>query len=373
MKIAMIGQKGIPAGMGGIERHVDELSCRLVKRGYFVTVYNRPWYAHPKAQSRDGVELVFRPSIRTKHLDAISHTFFCILHAVQHNFDVIHFHGVGPALLSWIPRLFAPQIKVVTTFHCIDRRHEKWGGVARSFLLLGEWCTTTFAHEVITVSKTLRTYCFARYKRKSVYIPNGFSTFPSPSRTEEIHILQSFGLGKGEYVLAVSRLVPHKGLHNLIVAFSRLQTTQKLVIVGSGHFTQEYEAQLQALAKQDSRIHLLGEQSDCKTLAALYKNAYLFVHPSAADGMPIAVLEAFSYGRAVLAGNIPEIHELIDDEQFLFQAGDVADLENKLASLLSQPELLQKSGEANKKKALTHYSWDTIVQQVEKVYNDCGV
>lgn len=372
MKIVMIGQKGIPAGMGGIERHVDELSRLLVKQGHHVTVYNRAWYSHTLARSHNGVEIVFRPSIRTKHLDAISHTFFCVLHAVKHDFDIIHFHGVGPALLSWMPRLFAPKIKVVTTFHCIDRRQEKWGIIAKGFLLIGEWCAVTFAHEVITVSKALHTYCLSKYKRESVYIPNGFSTFPSLSSTEELDILRSFGLEKQEYVLAVSRLIPHKGLHHLMLAFARLQTSKKLVIVGSGHFTKEYEKTLQTLADSDERICLLGEQSDLNALATLFKHAYLFVHPSVADGLPIAVLEAFSHERAVLAGDIPEVRELIDDEQFLFQAGDVVDLEHKLAQLLSQPELVEKFGKAGRKHVLAHYNWDTIAQQVETVYNNGG-
>ena len=44
MRIAIIGQKGIPAQGGGIERHVEELSTRLVKLGHVVFVYSRPHY-----------------------------------------------------------------------------------------------------------------------------------------------------------------------------------------------------------------------------------------------------------------------------------------------------------------------------------------
>ena len=48
MKIAMIGQKGIPATYGGIERHVEELTTRVVERGHEVTVYCRPYYSQVK-------------------------------------------------------------------------------------------------------------------------------------------------------------------------------------------------------------------------------------------------------------------------------------------------------------------------------------
>ena len=44
MRIAMIGQKGIPATYGGIERHVEEIGARLAERGHEVVIYARPHY-----------------------------------------------------------------------------------------------------------------------------------------------------------------------------------------------------------------------------------------------------------------------------------------------------------------------------------------
>ena len=51
MKIAVIGSKGLPAKAGGIERHVEELATRLVKRGFDVTAYTRPWYTGSERKS----------------------------------------------------------------------------------------------------------------------------------------------------------------------------------------------------------------------------------------------------------------------------------------------------------------------------------
>ena len=72
MKIAMIGQKGIPATYGGIERHVEEISKRLVARGHEVTVYCRFHYT-PEGGTHKGVRLVRLPSWNTKHLDTATH------------------------------------------------------------------------------------------------------------------------------------------------------------------------------------------------------------------------------------------------------------------------------------------------------------
>src|SRR5262245_8346216 len=79
MKIAMIGQKGIPAHSGGIEQHVQMLSHLLVEHGHEVIVYCRRSYCAEVGENEctTGPIRVFRPSIATKHLDAITHTISC--------------------------------------------------------------------------------------------------------------------------------------------------------------------------------------------------------------------------------------------------------------------------------------------------------
>ena len=109
----MIGQKGIPAMLGGVERHVEELSAHLVMRGHDVTVFCRPHYAEPTPPKRlglrrleapgthRGVRLRLLPSIPTKHLDAITHVSLATLAAVFGEFDIFHYHSIGPALMSF--------------------------------------------------------------------------------------------------------------------------------------------------------------------------------------------------------------------------------------------------------------------------------
>ncbi|MEQ1834567.1 MAG: glycosyltransferase, partial [Candidatus Eisenbacteria bacterium] len=72
MRVAMIGQKGIPATYGGIERHVDEIARRLVPRGIDVDVFCRLYYTPPGSEYHD-IGLLRRPSIHTTHLDTVTH------------------------------------------------------------------------------------------------------------------------------------------------------------------------------------------------------------------------------------------------------------------------------------------------------------
>ena len=47
LRIAMVGQRGLPATYGGIERHVEEIARRLAARGHRVDVYCRYYYTPP--------------------------------------------------------------------------------------------------------------------------------------------------------------------------------------------------------------------------------------------------------------------------------------------------------------------------------------
>ena len=378
MRVAMVGQKGIPAVYGGVERHVEELSARLAEGGFDVTVFCRPWYGNKsevkneKLKIYKGIKLVYLPSLKTKHLDAISHTFLATIYASFGKFDIIHYHGVGPALLSFLPRIFCRKTKIVTTFHCIDRKHQKWGLFAKLMLRAGEWAACRFAHETITVSKTLQQYCSEAYDKDTAYVPNGVNVVESsPSPSSEI--LGKYNLVKDKYLLMVSRLVRHKGAHYLIRAFRDLQEKDaafrdlKLVFAGDSAFTDDYVKELKDSAKDDLNIVFVGFQSG-RPLEDLFLNSLAVVHPSESEGLPIAVLEAMSYGKVVLASDIPENMELIKDYGFSFQNKNVSDLTLKLKELLARQDLGEK-GEKAKKFVADNYSWSYVVSEVKKVYS----
>lgn len=375
MEIAFIGQKGIPAKFGGVERHVHELSQRLVERGFAVTVYGRQWYTERNDSKIDGVKLIHLPSIHTKHLDTITHTALATLHALRHGFDVIHYHGVGPALWSWLPRVLSPQTTVITTFHSIDRKHEKWGLVARLALRLGEWAACRFSHHTIGVSRTICQYARDVYDRDAEYIPNAV---PLYHRTNAANHLKQWGLKPDKYVLMVSRLIPHKGAHYLIKAYQLLQHEEprllgdtKLVIVGDGYYTDNYVRGLKAATDGNPNIVFTGFQTGT-ALTQLYSHARLMVHPSDKEGMPTTVLEGMSYGLPLLLSDIPEHLEFVTgDDSCLFAHGHVRSLQGKLSALLTKSsEERQRHGETNRKLIRDEYEWEQAVDRLVKLYTE---
>lgn len=374
MRIAMIGQKGIPAHYGGVERHVHDLSLYLVKVGHEVTVYSRPWYAGRSVEHVQDVLVQHVPTIHTKHLDTVTHVLLSTIHALFQGFDVMHYHGVGPALFSWIPRIFSPKTKVITTFHSIDRYHQKWGPVAKLVLRLGEWAACVFAHETVTVSQSLQQYCLNEFNTETVYIPNGVDCGEIDT---DATILHEFGLEKGKYLVMVSRLVPHKGAHILIEAFKRLKDEErdnprvrdvKLVIVGGSVHTDSYVEQLYFQAALTPDIVFTGFQSGA-ALNGLYQNALALVHPSFNEGLPLTVLQAMGHARPVLVSSIPEHLELIDDPRVIFKENHVRALEEKFRSFLE----LEKSehdamGARNRAIVESTYNWKVLVLKIVALY-----
>jgi glycosyltransferase involved in cell wall biosynthesis len=373
MKIAIIGQKGVPNIFGGVETHVTELATRLVRAGHTVYAYSRNWYTPKGTRTFNGIRVVRLPSIRTKNLDAITHTLISALHACLFvRPDVYHFHGVGPALLSFIPRFLAPMSKVVVTFHCVDSTHAKWGLFARTMLALGERAAVTFPHETIVVSRVLKGYTAKEYGSKVTYIPNGIT--PRRGAADPI-LLAPYKLEPNGYVAMVSRLVKHKGAHTLIEAWKKAKAMKpeafkdlKLAIIGDSAFTDEYVKELKKMAEGDDSIVFTGYQKG-EALESLFMGARFIVHPSVSEGLPICILEAMSYGKAVVGSDIPEIMEVIaEDHGVPFKAGNADDLAAKIMDLVTDPMHAASVGHVARSFVESDYNWDDISEKTMNVY-----
>lgn len=361
----MIGQKGIPAKFGGVERHVAELSDRLAQNGTDVSVYCRRWYAPENENTK--VKQIFTPTLHTKNLDAIIHTFTSTLHAIFIlKPDIIHYHGVGPALLAWLPRLLSPKTRVVVTFHCIDRTHDKWGNFARIMLRLGEWSACGNADRTITVSESLKRYCTEAYETDTALIPNGVTTMPETSPS----FLNEWNLHPGKFLLFVGRIIRLKGLHTLLIAYRNLPEATRneypLVIVGEGYYSDSYLKELTTLAK-GLPVKFVGNQVG-NPLAALFRHATALIQPSETEGMPIVVLEAAGTGTPVIASSISAHREILGDEGNYFEVKNSYDLTRALEGAIGQIDEIKNAAKNFAPQIQDKYSWDKIVNRTMEVY-----
>lgn len=373
LRIAMIGHKRIPSREGGVEVVVDELSVRMAQMGHHVEAYNRFGH-HVSGKKYDqeygwkgrkfykGVRIYIVPTFRRSSLNAIVYTFFATIMALFHHYDVIHYHAEGPCAMLWLPHFL--KRKVVVTIHGLDWQRAKWGNFASFVIKFGERMAAKYADDVIVLSDNVKQYFADVYHREVTYIPNGINR-PKPQGQTVIE--EKYGLKKDGYFLFLARIVPEKGLHYLIEAFSGLETDKKLVIAGGSSQAMDYMERIHRMAAEDERI-LMTDFVQGQVLEELYANAYAFVLPSDVEGMALTLLEAMSYGDCCLVSDIRENTEVVEDMALTFKKGDVRDLRRQLVWMLAHPEEVRRMGEASVDYICGKYDWDDVTRRTIAVY-----
>lgn len=370
MKIAMIGHKVVPSRRGGIELVLTTLAPMLVQKGDRVVCYNRkgshtePGYqAKIRNNTYEGVELQEVWSIEKRGLQAMSASFTAAIRAAFGEYDMVHFHALGPCAAMWVPKLFGK--KCVATVHGLDWQREKWkNGLGAKYIKMGERIMVACADEIIVLSKGVQKYYLDHYGRQTVYIPNGVSR-PEPAAAEVIR--EQFGLEKDGYFLLLSRLVEEKGVHFLIDAYNQLSCDKKLVIAGDASDTEGYVRRIKNMAEGNPNILFTGFVSG-RLLEELYSNAYAYILPSTIEGMPLSLLEALSYGNAVICSDIPENTDVIGDCGVSFRSGDVQDLKCKLQDFLEQKEKVYALKERAADYICARYNWEDVAEQTRALY-----
>lgn len=369
LKVAMIGHKRIPSREGGVEIVVDELSTRLVKLGCRVDAYNRYGY-HVSGKEFDekrnkyynGVRIYTIPTPSSSSLNAIVYSFLATIRALFGRYDIIHFHAEGPCTMLWIPKLFG--IRVVATIHGLDWQRAKWGGFATRVLKWGERVAVKYADEIIVLSGNMQKYFMENYGRETTFLPNGISR---PRIRQAELIRERYGLEKDDYILFLARIVPDKGVHYLIEAFSGLKTDKKLVIAGGVSHSREYMDKIRGMAARDERV-IMTNFVHGQCLEELYSNAYLFVLPSDVEGMALSLLEAMSYGNCCVVSDIAENVEVVGSHAVKFRKSDVQDLRGKLEELLEDPDRVAAYKSAGSDYICAKYNWDVMAEETLKLY-----
>jgi glycosyltransferase involved in cell wall biosynthesis len=359
LRIAMIGSRGVGSHYGGIERMLDALCPELAACGHQVDVFGRVNVAFNDAVLPGGgsVRAVRTGAFGGKHGENISRSAHALWLAMG-RYDVVHFHAIGPGILSTITRLFG-QTSLVT-IHGLDHQRAKWGAVAKRCLSLAERTLVANADGISVVSEPLRRYFDQVYGTATAFVPNGLNR---GAKIPPGALLAEHGLQAGRYLLFASRLTPEKGCHDLIEAFNTLPTDMRLVVAGASG-TPEYLAALRAAA-DPARVCFVGHRSGDE-LAELFCNAYAFILPSHLEGMSMALLEAVSFGVPGLVSDIEENRAVLGEEGFFFPPRNVPALRVALADLMASPE---KVAEVAKRLAtLNQPNWGEVAARYDSLY-----
>lgn len=363
ISVMVIGLRGFPQVQGGVETHAEYLYPELVQMGCDVEVLVRDHFQpfdNPAVWK--GVRFTRLWAPRRKGFEAIAHTFLGVLYAALRRPDVLHIHAIGPALFTPLARLLG--LKVVVTHHGADYERQKWGRAARAVLRLGERLGMRFASQRIVINRLIGGVVLAKYARQSTLIPNGVA---QPKIPATAGTLRTFGLEEGRYVLLVSRLVPEKRHLDLIHAFAAAGLAGwKLALVGASDHPDHYTQSVREAASAVPNVVCTGFQSGLP-LRELYAHAGMFVLPSSHEGLPIALLEALSYGLPAIASDIPANLEVSDMGIDFYRMGDVGQLSRQLRK---HAEGARDGGQAEaiRRRVAQSYHWTAIARATRQVY-----
>lgn len=368
MKICVLGLRGLPCVMGGVEMHCEQLFPRLkrLRPGDSFTIIARRGYVTPAISEYQGLQIVSLGHAKGKHLETITNTIYGVIYArYVLRAELLHLHGIGPALVTPIAK--AVGMKVIVTYHSKNYEHRKWNCVAKFILRIGEFFAVTFADKVIAVSQWLATDLKRRFPKaesKIHFIPNGAHHVEKVTSGDCscCDVLTRHGLGKQNYIVAVGRLVPEKGFHDLVEAFKSTRLDRKLVIVGDADHRDDYS---RSLVRRANEMTVFTGAVTSESVRDLLENASLFVLPSHNEGLPIAALEALDADVPILLSNIEANVDLGLCSNNYFGMGDVGDLRRKI----SQDPELYRVHPLDRNRILERYDWNAASTATDRVYS----
>ncbi|MGB5161360.1 MAG: DUF1972 domain-containing protein [Thermoanaerobaculia bacterium] len=359
LRVALIGSRGIPARYGGYETLMEELSTRLVRLGFDVTVYCRSYNTPRDLGCFKGVRLRVLPTLRSKHLDTPVHTLLSCLDASRQRFD-------AALVVNSINAIFVPLLRVTGTpvaLHVdgIERQRAKWGFLGRAAYALSERLSVALPDVLITDAEVIREYYLERYGCESTVIAYGVDPKPeAPGDT-----LDSLGLKPAKYFLYVSRFEPENNPHRVAEAYRRVEGDLPLVMVGGAPYADRFIRSF--VDNADPRILFPGPIYG-RGYRELLSHALAYVHATEVGGTHPALVEAMGYGNCVVVNDTPENREVAGETAHYFTASRPQTLSRALESMRSDPQNAHERGRSCLERASRLYNWDEVAASYRRLF-----
>jgi len=369
-KLAIVGSRGVPAKYGGFETAVEAVAPKLAEMGWSIFVSCEGPRGRSKPVVYKGVYLFYFP-VRP---------FFRIIYEVL--YDVysllkssltcrcIYMLGYGAGLFFFIPKVL--RRKLVVNVDGLEWKRDKFNRLEKSILLASERAAVTFADVIVADSREVARYIEERYKKKAVYITNGVDA-PQVEKWDERKfacqdLLKDTALLPNGYWLAVARLEPENNIHAIVQAFLSSDSNRKLLIVGN-FSSKKYESNVLKLLEDknaEQRVTLTGAIYDVSLLNMLRQNCYAYIHGHSVGGTNPALLEAMSMQNLVIAHDNEFNREVGGQTTLYFK--DAGDLAAKIEEIENNPDLFAHLKEAAYSRVMSHYSWEDIAQEYDRLF-----
>lgn len=384
MKILMLSWEYPPRIIGGLARHVHDLSVALVQQGHEVEVITGDHVERSELDIMDGVRVHRLKMYSPQPLDFLDSVFQFNLDMMERvvglrekgvDFDIIHAH-------DWLVAYGAKALKhayrrpLLATVHATEygRNHGLHNPLQR-YISSVEWWLAYEAWHVICCSdymyNELHQFLQVPEDKLSV-IPNGVNREDfQPSAPDAAEFRRQYAAPDEKMVFFIGRLVTEKGVGVLIEAVPIILSRYpncKFVIAGKGPAADYLKRRARELGVYE-RIYFTGFIGD-DVRNNLYHVADVAVFPSLYEPFGIVALEAMAAQVPVVVSNVGGFAEIIQHGKNGLQAlpGNHESLADNILALLLAPGLAAKLKERAYGEVVQEYNWPRIARKTGEIY-----
>lgn len=350
MKIAIVGTRGIPANYGGFETFAEELSVRLVKNGYYVTVFCEKRSNHFNEFRNVALEFVGI----SKSKNPIKYYFFSLYKALKEH-DIIIITGSTGAIFSPIKLLLNKNSIIITNTDGIEYLRDKWSFIKKIFIRFADFIAAYFSNYLIADSKGIKEHLLTYYKliNKSKVIQIEYGAYPQ--EFEEASLISN-------YYLIVARLEPENNIEMIIKGFLNSDSNKELIIIGN---LQETEYVKNLLSYQSSSVKFVGGVYKKDELVKFRSGCFAYFHGHSVGGTNPSLLEAMGCFNITICHDNIFNREVTANNMFYFKnSNELSKIINEFEKFDTQKILSLKK--VNYLRIINYYNWDNITYKYLK-------
>jgi glycosyltransferase involved in cell wall biosynthesis len=401
-RIALISEHASPLAVvggtdaGGQNIYVAQLAVQLARSGYAVDVFTRRDKAllRPVVQWKAGVRVVHVPAGPARflakeellpHMDEFARNAIAFFRSQADGYRLVHANFFMSGMVAQrIKR--ALDLPFVITFHALGKVRRMFQGEADRFPARRVQIEEELVHDAEGIIaecpqdlEDLRKL-YGADRRKVSVIPCGFD--PAELAGVGTRVRADLGVGADEFVvLQLGRLVPRKGIDNVIRALAALDASHgigaRLLVVGGNaeHPSPEATPEIGRLTDIARRVGVLDRvvftgRRRRDALGALYRAANVFVTTPWYEPFGITPVEAMACAVPVIGSAVGGIKYSVVDGRtgFLVAPNDPEGLAERLARLQRSPELARAMGREGQRRARQLFTWRRVAAQVAELY-----
>jgi glycosyltransferase involved in cell wall biosynthesis len=215
---------------------------------------------------------------------------------------------------------------------------------------------------VITLSQSWHKYFHENFNIKKLVVLPNIIDYP--------HKLQRTVIPDSMTFLFFGLICEAKGIFDLLNVIEKdkeeYRSRMRLLIGGNGD-----TLKLKTLIEENHTgdiIEYLG-WVDNERKSAAFNSSDVFVLPSYTEGLPISILEAMSYGKAIIATDVGGVSEIVKENEngILIEPGNLPQMRQAINRMLDHKDLVKRFGEVSELR-VQRFLPDAVLKNLEDIY-----